>query len=227
MNPRREPRLRPLLGAAEIGAMPEVAFQHPLNARAVRLGRSLGDATGLSRVGVHLVRVRPGNETTEFHVHRCAEEFVYILSGRGIADLGEESVEVGAGDFMGFAAGGVPHSMLDRAPLPRPMQPRGSSGLYRRRAEQAFHGFLDFRAHRVHDCAQRCHLVGLSFQGLQIVADWLLARDRGERAENNREEARRARLPGRPRRAFLNLLPHLPKPVDGVGGLDLGDRSWH
>ena len=111
MNPRREPRLRPLLGAAEIGAMPEVAFQHPLNARAVRLGRSLGDATGLSRVGVHLVRVRPGNETTEFHVHRCAEEFVYILSGRGIADLGEESVEVGAGDFMGFAAGGVPHSM--------------------------------------------------------------------------------------------------------------------
>ena len=111
MSNRPEPDLHPLLSAANIVAMPETSFQHPLNARARRLGRSLGDATGLTRIGVHLVRVRPGDETTEFHVHRRAEEFLYVLSGHGVADLGDESIEVGAGDFMGFATGGLPHAM--------------------------------------------------------------------------------------------------------------------
>ncbi len=111
MSRRSEPKLHPLLRATEIAALPEVAFQHPLNARARRLGRSLGDATGLERLGVHLVRVRPGDESTEFHAHRCAEEFIYLLSGRGVAEIGDERVEVGPGDFMGFAAGGLPHAM--------------------------------------------------------------------------------------------------------------------
>ena len=111
MNQRREPNLHPLLPATEIAAMPEITRVHPLNARAVRYSRSLGDATGLGRLGVHLVRLRRGDSSTELHVHASAEEFVYVLSGRGVARIGEESVAVGAGDFMGFAAGGLAHAL--------------------------------------------------------------------------------------------------------------------
>jgi uncharacterized cupin superfamily protein len=42
-----------------------------------------------------------------------AEEWVYILSGRGMAEIGSERVEVGAGDFMGFVAGSLPHAMAN------------------------------------------------------------------------------------------------------------------
>ena len=36
-----------------------------------------------------------------------------MLSGRGIAELGDARHEVGAGDFMGFVAGSVPHNLFN------------------------------------------------------------------------------------------------------------------
>nr|MBC8159294.1 cupin [Alphaproteobacteria bacterium] len=69
--------------ADEINANPETEFVHPLNASAIRHTRTLSSLAGLQNLGVHLVRVEPGFETTEYHVHHMEEEFVYILSGRG------------------------------------------------------------------------------------------------------------------------------------------------
>lgn len=100
-----------LLTASQILAMPEYASGHALNPKALRYTKSLGDAVGLSRLGLHLVRVRPGKETTQFHLHYCEEEFIYILSGRGIAAIGDAEVEVNPGDFMGFTAPSLPHAM--------------------------------------------------------------------------------------------------------------------
>jgi uncharacterized cupin superfamily protein len=97
--------------AAAIAALPESTFVHPLNPRAIRHGRSLGDAVGFEHIGVHLVRVEPGHDSTQYHVHQAEEEFIYILSGRGLAEIGDETAEVGPGDFMGFAAGGLAHSL--------------------------------------------------------------------------------------------------------------------
>ncbi|MBD2113422.1 MULTISPECIES: cupin domain-containing protein [Cyanophyceae] len=104
-------RSHPLLTADAIAALPESTFVHPLNPRAIRHGRSLGDAVGFEHIGVHLVRVEPGHDSTQYHVHQAEEEFIYILSGRGLAEIGDETVEVGPGDFMGFAAGGLAHSL--------------------------------------------------------------------------------------------------------------------
>lgn len=104
-------RSHPLLTAAAIAALPESTFVHPLNPRAIRHGRSLGDAVGFEHIGVHLVRVEPGHDSTQYHVHQAEEEFIYILSGRGLAEIGDETVEVGPGDFMGFAVGGLAHSL--------------------------------------------------------------------------------------------------------------------
>jgi uncharacterized cupin superfamily protein len=109
----KQSTLHPLLKASQIAALPEQEFVHKLNPQAVRHTRSLGDLTGLSSLGVHLVRLLPGKQSTEFHFHVHDEEWVYILSGRGMAEIGSERVEVGAGDFMGFVAGSLPHAMAN------------------------------------------------------------------------------------------------------------------
>ncbi|MDA1299847.1 MAG: cupin domain-containing protein [Proteobacteria bacterium] len=101
----------PLVKANDIDALTEVPRQHQFNPRAIRQTRSLGDIVGLKHMGLHLVRLEPGYESTQFHFHHQDEEFLYILSGRGIADIGDDEFEVGPGDFMGFTAGGLPHAL--------------------------------------------------------------------------------------------------------------------
>jgi uncharacterized cupin superfamily protein len=99
------------LSAAEIASWPERPHRHQFNANALRMTRTLGVAAGLDRIGVHLIRLPPGRESTQHHWHDADEEFVYILSGRAIACLGETRIEVGPGDFMGFTTPSVAHSL--------------------------------------------------------------------------------------------------------------------
>jgi uncharacterized cupin superfamily protein len=101
----------PLLRKNDVEALPEQRRPHPLDAAIVRYTRSLGDATGLETIGVHLVRLPKGDTSSVLHTHHQDEEWVYILAGRGIANIGDEQHEVGAGDFMGFAAGSLPHNL--------------------------------------------------------------------------------------------------------------------
>ena len=100
-----------LFRAAEIKALAEERRPHPLDSSIVRHTRSLGDAAGLETIGVHLVRLERGDTSSVQHAHHQDEEWVYILSGRGIANIGAERHEVGAGDFMGFAAGSPAHNL--------------------------------------------------------------------------------------------------------------------
>ena len=86
-----------LLKASRIDEMPETAFVHPLNSNAVRQTRTLSDATGMTALGAHLVRIEPGSDSTQYHTHHHEEEFLYILSGHGIAEIGEEEIPVGPG----------------------------------------------------------------------------------------------------------------------------------
>ena len=102
---------RYLMHAADVDALEERTRQHQFNDNAVRLTRTLGTEVGLQRVGLHLVRLQQGRDSTQFHYHDADEEFLYILSGRGIAEVGEESFEVKAGDFMGFPAPSPAHNL--------------------------------------------------------------------------------------------------------------------
>lgn len=100
-----------LLRRAEVEALPEERRPHPLDSSIVRHTRSLGDATGLATIGVHLVRLEPGQTSSVQHTHQQDEEWVYVLSGRGIANIGDGRHEVGPGDFMGFVAGSEAHNL--------------------------------------------------------------------------------------------------------------------
>lgn len=104
------------LNAAAIGAIPEQRRIHQFNDNAQRLTRTLTDSLGLQCMGLHLVRLEGGRDSTQFHYHDTDEEFLYILAGRGIAQLGEQSIEVGAGDFMGFPAPSCGHGLHNPFP---------------------------------------------------------------------------------------------------------------
>ncbi len=100
-----------LITAAELDTLDERRHQHQFNDNAVRLTRTLGTRTGMQRIGVHLVRLAPGRDSTEHHFHDADEEFLYVLSGRGVACIGDARFEVGPGDFMGFPAPSPAHSL--------------------------------------------------------------------------------------------------------------------
>lgn len=99
------------LSAESIASLAAVRKVHFLNEDAVRMNKSLGDVVGLQALGVHIIAVEPGRYSTEYHCHHFEEECVYVLSGAGIARIGEESHTLGPGDFLGFTTNGVPHAM--------------------------------------------------------------------------------------------------------------------
>lgn len=104
----REPA-RVLVRASERGEAR--AFRHPQNpASEVYLG-ALSRPAGLRRVAVVYTRLPPGRESFVHHVHLHDEEWMYVLSGRGVVELGDVEHEVGPGDFLGFPAGGPTHGL--------------------------------------------------------------------------------------------------------------------
>lgn len=102
-----------LVTREEIEEMEGLQKVHFLNANARRVNKSLGDLTGLTGLGFHIIEVKPGHETTEHHVHHYEEECVYVLEGQATAYIGEEATPIKAGDFLGYRKGGLPHSILN------------------------------------------------------------------------------------------------------------------
>lgn len=102
---------RYLLRASEIAAMEGLQKTHFLNPNAKRVNKSLGDMTGLTGLGFHIIEVQPGHETTEHHVHHHEDECVYVLDGQATAYIGEEAHQIGPGDFIGYRKGGLAHSI--------------------------------------------------------------------------------------------------------------------
>jgi len=84
---------------------------HFLNDGASRLNKSLGDLTGLTGFGFHIVELQPDRFSAEYHVHHFEDECVYILEGEAEAVIGDEVHKVTAGDFIGYRAGGEAHSL--------------------------------------------------------------------------------------------------------------------
>ncbi len=100
-----------LLGADAIEETPEFVFHHPLNPSSEIHMRDLGASVGLQRAVLRISRVPPGKESFIYHAHHHEEEFVYILSGRGVAEIDNQEYEVGPGDFMGFPTPSVAHHL--------------------------------------------------------------------------------------------------------------------
>jgi uncharacterized cupin superfamily protein len=99
-----------LIRAADLESN-DVSFSHPWNPNSLVRGVTLSRLAGLERTGVSFVRIPPGKESFVYHSHQFEEEWIYVLSGRGIAEIDGAEHEVGPGDFMGFPTPSVAHHM--------------------------------------------------------------------------------------------------------------------
>jgi uncharacterized cupin superfamily protein len=89
----------------------KVSFSHPWNPKSHIVGVRLGPEVGLKRIGVNVATIPPGKESFVYHFHYRDEEWIYILSGKGIAEIDGREYEVKAGDFMGFSTPQVAHHL--------------------------------------------------------------------------------------------------------------------
>ncbi len=99
-----------LIRAQEI-TQKESHFSHPWNPKSLVNATYLSRLVGLKRSGVNLVRIPSGKESFVYHSHQNEEEWIYIISGKGIAEIDGKEHEVDEGDFMGFPTPGVAHHM--------------------------------------------------------------------------------------------------------------------
>ena len=113
LNPPRE-----LLKSSDIGAMDARRSVHDLNPNAIRHMKSVGDSTGLTQLGAHLITLMPGHQSSEYHRHLYEEECLYVLSGRGEALIDDRAYSIGVGDFLGFPRRGPAHVLTNTGDEP-------------------------------------------------------------------------------------------------------------
>ena len=108
MSLERKPAV--VLRAAEIEQR-TTTFVHPWNPRSDMRFAFLGRAAGLRRTGVNLIRVPPGKEAFAYHAHLHEEEWLFVVSGHAVVDSGDETHEVGPGDFVSFPTPSRAHQL--------------------------------------------------------------------------------------------------------------------
>jgi uncharacterized cupin superfamily protein len=104
----------------DIAAVPErkgSGYSAPFDAPcADRVRKRLGDAGGLNDFGVNLMRLPPGNWSSQRHWHSHEDEFVFVLEGEVtlVEDGGETLLR--AGDCAAFPkASGNGHHLINRS----------------------------------------------------------------------------------------------------------------
>jgi uncharacterized cupin superfamily protein len=105
------PESYPHLVRADQVKAAEGSFSHPWNPQSLLVGSHLSKLGGLARTGVSIVRVPAGHESFAYHAHHREEEWIYVLSGRAMADIDDAQYELGPGDFVAFPTPSVAHHL--------------------------------------------------------------------------------------------------------------------
>lgn len=78
------------------------------------IGAPLAAKLGLTRIGIHHVRLLPGRRTSYPHAESAEEEFVYVLEGTPDAWIDGHLHRLSPGDAVGFPAGtGICHTFIN------------------------------------------------------------------------------------------------------------------
>ena len=110
----------PALDPASLEPRTGSGYPEPYRSRVLpREKRAIGDALGLTLIGVNLTRLMPGRESSMRHWHTHEDELVYVLEGEValVTDAGEQVLR--AGQCAGFAAGARDgHQLVNRGDRP-------------------------------------------------------------------------------------------------------------
>jgi uncharacterized cupin superfamily protein len=111
---------KPALDPHAVEAVSRSSYPEPYRTRVLpREKRRLGDALGLTRIGINHTTLPPGKESSMRHWHTHEDEFVYVLSGEVVlrTDAGEQLLR--AGMCAGFPAGSEEgHQLINRSAAP-------------------------------------------------------------------------------------------------------------
>jgi len=126
-------------------------YPEPYRSRVLpREKRQLGDALGLTRIGINQTTLPPGKESSMRHWHTHEEEFIYVLSGEVVlcTDAGEQTLTAGmcAGFPLGTSDG---HQLVNRSAAPAVYLEVSN----RDAADRAFYPDVDLQFHGVNAAA--------------------------------------------------------------------------
>jgi uncharacterized cupin superfamily protein len=78
-------------------------ISHPWDDKSQITGVMMARAVGLERTDVSFARIAPGKESFVYHSHYYEEEWVYIRSGKAVAEINGKEFEVGPGRLHGLS----------------------------------------------------------------------------------------------------------------------------
>src|SRR3712207_6544715 len=110
----------PALDPAGIPPRNSSAYPEPFRSRVLpREKRALGDALGLTRIGVNLTTLHPGKESSMRHHHSHEDEMIFVLEGEVVLRTDEGEQVLAAGTCAGFPAGSRNgHQLVNRSDRP-------------------------------------------------------------------------------------------------------------
>ena len=107
-------------GPDDLKANNRSGYPEPFRSQVLpREKRALGDAAGLTKIGINHTMLWPGAASSMRHWHTQEDELVYVLSGELVlvTDAGEQALK--AGQCAGFPAGHPDgHQLVNRGPVP-------------------------------------------------------------------------------------------------------------
>lgn len=114
------PLCRPALDPATLEPRTGSGYPEPYRSRVLpREKRALGDALGLTKVGVNLTTLMPGRESSMRHWHTREDEFLFVLEGEVVLVMDDGEQTLGPGMCAGFAAGSPDaHQLVNRSDRP-------------------------------------------------------------------------------------------------------------
>jgi uncharacterized cupin superfamily protein len=111
---------KPALDPATCEPRNSSGYPEPYRSRCLpREKRQLGNALGLTKIGINQTTLPAGKESSMRHWHSHEEEFIYVLSGEVVlvTDAGEQTLR--AGMCAGFPLGtGDGHHLVNRGAQP-------------------------------------------------------------------------------------------------------------
>lgn len=107
----------PALDPANVSPRSTSGYPEPFRSRVLpREKRALGDALGLTKLGVNLTTLPPGKESSMRHFHTREDELVFVLEGEVVLRTDEGEQVLAAGMCAGFPAGSKNgHQLVNRS----------------------------------------------------------------------------------------------------------------
>src|SRR5262245_61475673 len=111
---------KPALDPLSLTPRNSSGYPEPFRSRVLpREKRALGDALGLTSIGINHTTLAPGKESSMRHWHTHEEEFVFVLSGEVVlrTDAGEQLLSAGMCAGFPAAVDGRPgdgHQLVNR-----------------------------------------------------------------------------------------------------------------